>query len=810
MTIGILFIVGLLFGLIYLQRRLRQTQDQLEQRQQELLQIEQLREQTSQVLSQRGLQQQHIHAQLRTAVDVMESGPTDLEPHAFLQNMAQRVHHHFNFYVVSIFELDPQKTTLVPVAHANRDERIVPFLENSIPLEHAHSVVARAGRTREPAVVNNIHLHQDSFMPHHLFPLTRSELALPLIVNDTLLGVLDVQDVRPNRFYTSDVDTFTALARHIATNLEKSRLLEQQRQKYHEAEMLSELTTAVNESLDITAVLDTAATKIVNLIPAVTHCGIGLFDPDLTQLTLCAEYPTHETIGLVFWPQDTFTVRDIIQKRQPIVINDTSGTAIPSAIRQHFIKLDIRSIMIVPIVAQGHLLGSIGLDVTGDTYHTFTEDEIALSRNVANQIGGAILRARLLQEAADAQRTAEEASNTRSAFLTNMRHDLLTPLNTIVGYSELILDELAPEKTPIHKHYTADIQHIHDAGRHLQTLLNDLIEYARLDIDPPPTLLLSHFDLTPLAHALAQQVKPRLATKGNQLHLYLPETPAPVLADKEKVSKIILYLLENAHQFTKDGHIILRLERDSDHAQTHWKLTVQDTGVGLTHSQLGYLFKPLQRPPTTSTTTATAVLPNEPHRLGMALAERYCHLMGGEIQADSTPREGTTISVRLPQEVPPTPTTAVVLNNPETPNTPVPRPLRQHPELLIIEDDPSNRNLLARSLQTTEYVVHTVQHGREALAHLEQLDPQHLPDLILLDLLMPEMNGFQFLNNLYNTEAWRHIPIIVVTAKDLSQDERLFLHQRVQKILRKGHYSLSYLLQAVGDLLPPPHGRGTQ
>ncbi len=283
-------------------------------------------------------------------------------------------------------------------------------------------------------------------------------------------------------------------------------------------------------------------------------------------------------------------------------------------------------------------------------------EEMAITpvRDESGEIGHFIaikqdVTARKQAEAAlrQAKEAAEAASRAKSTFLANMSHELRTPLNVIIGYSELLQDELGDLG---HEEFLPDLTRIRDAGRHLLATVNDLldlskIEAGRMDLEPETFIVSSMLD------SLASEVCPLIEQNQNILHVHVAEDLGTICADPAKVRKVLFNLLHNAAKFTEHGQITLSASREKRGEEEWVVFQVRDTGIGMSPAQTRRLFEPFTQ------ADPSATRRYEGTGMGLAISQRFCRMMGGEITVESEPGQGSTFTVRLPAVVRTTPST---------------------------------------------------------------------------------------------------------------------------------------------------------
>ncbi len=367
-----------------------------------------------------------------------------------------------------------------------------------------------------------------------------------------------------------------------------------------------------------------------------------------------------------------------------------------------------------------------------------------------------------LEHARDA---ALQASRTKSQFLANMSHELRTPLNAIIGYSEMVMEDLDPD---IAQNHLIDVQKIHNAGKHLLELINDVLDLSKIEAGRME-LLIEPIDIQQLIANINATVHPLIIKNQNTLRINCPVDIGHMVADSSKLRQALLNLLSNASKFTESGIISLDIMRYNELGTDYVSFAVTDNGIGIARDRLTKLFKAFSQGDASTTRRYGGT------GLGLVLSQHFCRMMGGDISVQSAIDHGSTFTIFLPAEVPPhlvaqaralvhrpaeqalSETTCLVAESEQSPTGDT--ELKKRTRVLVVDDDPVMRDLLTRHLEREGLETTSADSGATGIATAREL----LPDAIVLDILMPEMDGWTVLSQLKQDHELQHIPVILVT-----------------------------------------------
>jgi adenylate cyclase len=503
-------------------------------------------------------------------------------------------------------------------------------------------------------------------------------------------------------------------------------------------------------------------------------------------------------------------------------------------------------------------------------------------------------------EVAAARDEAMRATQAKSQFLASMSHELRTPLNAIIGYSEMLHEEaedLGQES------FLPDLVKIREAGRHLLSLINDILDLSKIEAGKMDVLL-EDFEVADLIGQVESVIQPLITKNANTLVVDCASDLGAMRSDQTKLRQSLFNLLSNAAKFTERGRILLAVRRIVRDGDDMLEFKVSDTGIGMTREQLDRLFQAFAQAEASTSRDYGGT------GLGLAITRHFCRILGGEVAAESTPGKGSTFAILVPAIVPdvkaeaaesaarpaPAPSRGTVLIvdddkathdlleselagagyrilhaaggreglklakqarpdvitldiiMPDLDGWSVLKALKAHPDLceipvvlvtimrdrdlgfalgaadyitkpldremlmrvvsrhvrgngrpqvLVVDDDPKTRDMLRRTLQKAGCTVAEAANGSEAIEALERAKPA----LILLDLMMPGMDGFEVLERLHCDDTWREVPVIIVTAKDLTREDVERLNGRVVKVLQKGAYQRRDLVRDIHAMI---------
>ncbi len=351
---------------------------------------------------------------------------------------------------------------------------------------------------------------------------------------------------------------------------------------------------------------------------------------------------------------------------------------------------------------------------------------------------------------------AEEANVAKSQFLANMSHELRTPMNAIIGYSELLEEELEDAQQG---EFIPDLQKIRASGKHLLGLINDILDVSKIEAGKMEVFC-EEINLNVLIRDIDTTVAPLMSKNEDHFQLRCASQLGRMHSDQTKIRQCLLNLLSNAAKFTQQGRITLQVERAQRDGADWVDFKVSDTGIGMTPEQLVVVFEAFSQAEGSTTRKFGGT------GLGLTIIKSFASMLQGHLDVESVYGQGTAFTLRLParyQAPQPAADDHELIDRGSGEYIPGGgKPGESAETILVIDDDASARELLARYLSSEGLRVFTAVDGPTGIEMAKELKPA----AITLDVMMPSMDGWTVLQSLKNDPETSNIPIIMVTIVD--------------------------------------------
>ncbi len=371
-------------------------------------------------------------AEMQAVAEVSTAAATILDIDKLLQEMVDLTKNSFDLYHAHIYLLNKKTETLVLTSGAGTVGQQMVAEGRQIPLQQEQSLVARAARSRQGVVINDVQ-SEPGFLPHPLLPNTRSEMAVPLITGDRVLGVLDVQSDQLNYFSKEDISTFTTLAAQTAVALQNARLFTESEKRASELAFISRIVTEIN-TVDVETGLQFMAEELGEILQ-VPLINVRLIDETGTMLKVVAACHPAESpspVGTVF-PIGKDPINEALQNRQTVIIEDVANSDVPPHIQKRILESGICSVYMIPMVVGRDLIGSVAINIP-EGGSVLTPAQLRLVETTIQQAATAVQNARLFTES---EERAEEL-----AFVNKVVAEVSASLD-IEQSLQIVADELA-------------------------------------------------------------------------------------------------------------------------------------------------------------------------------------------------------------------------------------------------------------------------------------------------------------------------------------------------------------------------------
>ncbi len=507
-----------------------------------------------------------------------------------LEYVVNRIHLGYDLYATAIFSVEANSDDLVLTMGYGDIGR--QMMEQDYRQKIGVGIVGTVASTNKSFMSNNV-TDVLNFDANPLLPNTQSELAVPLRVGRDVVGVLDVQSTKKNRFKPEDVTLIQSLADQTATALQNIKLVEEAREVARRLERMNSQLT------------QTAWTK---------------FGEEVT--TSGFRYQGGQYKRVVADSEAWLPLIEIAASRHSLVTHKTkmeNGTT--------------RDEIAVPLQIRGETIGYLG--VARNKTKNWGEEEVEVVKAVAGQVAMALENARLSKSQEETIVRLREVDSLKSKFLTSMSHELRTPLNSIIGFADLLLQGIDGE---LSENAMTDVTAIYNSGKHLLALINDILDLSKIEANRME-LVRSPIDVPTMFDEVLASVSSLVANRPIKLVQEVSQDLPKIWADPLRINQIMINLVSNAIKFTEEGQVTLGATLFNER-QAH--IFVEDTGIGIPEDKFDLVFEQFRQVDSRDNRKFQGT------GMGLAISKQLVELHGGEMWIESTVGKGSVFNFTIP------------------------------------------------------------------------------------------------------------------------------------------------------------------
>ncbi len=639
----------------------------------------------------------------------------------------------------------------------------------------------------------------------------KSVIFVPMIVGEVVKGSVSLQNVdKENAFSESDLRLLTTLTNSMSVALENARLFDETTRLLADAKQrASELTTVNNISKALASQLNPN-----ELIQFVGDQLRDLFNANIVYLALL-----NKKNNIIYFPYqygDNMTpmklgeglTSTILLKGEPLLVNkDVEELRAQLGVSR--IGIAAASYMGVPIPVGDENIGVLSVQST-EQENRFNENDQRLLNTIASSVGVALRNAQLFEdveqakmEAEKASKVAEKANEAKSAFLSTVSHELRTPLTSVLGFAKIInkrlndkifpaIDQNDPKTEKTVHQINENLQVVISEGERLTHLINDVLDLAKIEAGRMEWNQ-ENVSLAEVAERAILATTSLFDQKKIDLVKEIDNNIPDIIGDADKLIQVVINLFSNAVKFTEQGAVTCKVFQKNNEVI----VSVSDTGIGIAEEDYGAVFEQFKQ-------VGGDTLTDKPKGtgLGLPICKEIVEHHGGRIWVESEIGKGSTFSFAIPfipsehkkqKKQKPIHLDELVKQLKEQVGFSKLKMNGNPASILVVDDDDSIRSLLEQELSEGGYLIEQATNGKQALECIRK----NRPDLIILDVMMPEMNGFDVAAILKNDPQTMDIPIIILS---IIQDKARGFRIGVDRYLTKP-IDTAQLFQEVGNLL---------
>jgi signal transduction histidine kinase/DNA-binding response OmpR family regulator/putative methionine-R-sulfoxide reductase with GAF domain len=692
--------------------------------------------------TQRLLKETEQHAaELGAISTVTQALVAETELDNMIQLIGSQTRDIFNADIAYLAMLNPQTQTIeFPYQHGDKFQT----------LKLGEGLTSRIIKDGQPLLFNrNLDKESTALGINRIGRRAKSYLGVPIKAGKDIIGVISVQSTQREGVFNEDsLRLLTTIAANAGAAIHTAQLHAETQRRAREMATLTEVGRDISSLLEASTVLESIATHARELLKGDLSAlflpeGDGQTFRAIAAVGNDAENLRNDTTRL-----GEGILGNIAKNKVGEIVNDANNDPRAVTITGTEDEAD-EHMLVVPLLANDELKGLMSVWRAGEGLE-FTEFELEFLTNLSRQAVIALQNSQLFAEAQEARAAAEHANKAKSAFLATMSHELRTPLNAIIGFTRIVkrkAEGVLPEKQ------TDNLDKVLSSAEHLLGLINAVLDIAKIEAGKLDVQA-SNFSINSLVDQCYNTAQPLIKAnvkfeKRNDIELPL------VYSDQDKIKQIILNLLSNAAKFTHGGSVILNVR----HTDSVFMVDVTDSGIGMNEEALSRVFEEFQQADSSTTRQYGGT------GLGLSISRNLARLLGGDLIVVSEPGKGSTFTLTLPIHYIDEPSAA-------SPSDSQPVPVQQvkstlgvtstKKRILVIDEDPDAVYLLQESLDQSEFEVIGARDGISGYQQASELQP----DAILLDILLPNKDGWQILHDLKADQRTTNIPVILLTIVD--------------------------------------------
>lgn len=656
--------------------------------------------------------------------------------------VAKEVVARLGFVDCVLYELDAEKQVLVQRAAIGAKNPEGREIVNRLDIPIGTGITGRVAQRRKAEIVNDLLADADYVLD---VEQGRSEICVPLLNGEELLGVIDCEDPRPNYFTREHLETLHAVAALTSSKVAECRAVQQIQNQ-------SQILETVRESITL---IDRDG-RIIDCNQG-TSAIYGYSRAELLNKHASFLYATEEA-----W--------DKISEQQWQQLSTKGSWRGNIPVKSKADGVLTMDVSLTGLYDQdGEYMSTIAVarDITQlvKTEHEIREKNKALEA-----------KQKELEKALAEGEEARRVNRAKDTFLANTSHELRTPLTGVIGTIDLL------QETDLTSEQQALMAAANTSARTLLTIIDDVLDLAKIE-SGKITLREDPFDAVGTVRSVAEALRQSAEQKGLDFKVQLPEKAASVLGDASRLRQILFNVIGNAVKFTQEGSVTITVTAEECGTNCGLCVSVADTGVGFSEAAQKKLFGRFEQ------LDASATKAQGGTGLGLAISRELAELMGGTLTATGEEGIGATfvLKVEFPLNVAANPDATVSLHSVGNVSD---KPLR----ILVAEDNSINQLLVTKMLEKFPWEILIVENGCEAV---DQLESGGAFDLVLMDIRMPVMDGIEATRLVRSADkAYAQIPIIALTANTMDSDRKQYLDAGMNAVVGKP-IDLSELLAAI-------------